>query len=225
MKTILSLSLALVALSSAHAQVFRSEVGHRGNRDHRDATLLHTPGQGHHGTRHSPQVHVNVGYGSGNFGYYRGSGYGYGGYRDFGYNTYSPRRGYGYWPSYSYYGGYGADYPYYTTNGYYGTTSGAANGLLLGALAGGIIGHNSGSLGHNGWRGAAWGAGVGWLLGSVADANRSAMVYRQSPVVLQQPVQVQAPPAAAAPTQPVTIINNYYNSATPMSGANSLFGR
>lgn len=216
MKTFLSLCLAVAALSSAHAQVVRSDLSRRGDR----TTLLHSPHRGDAGHRHSPHVHVRVGYGAGNPGYYRGHGYGYHGYRDFGYRTY-------YVPSYSYYGGYGADYPYYGTTGYYGGTSGAANGLLLGALAGGIIGHNSGSLGHNGWRGAAWGAGLGWLLGSVADVNRSAAVYRQAPVVAQQAAPVQAQPAAAAvvPAQPQTIINNYYYNTTPMSGANTLFGR
>ncbi len=170
-------------------------------------------------------MHVAVGYGAGNFGYYRGTGYGYGGYRDFGYTTYAPRHGYGYWPSYSYYGGYGADYPYHNTNAYYGSASGATNGLLLGALAGGIIGHNSGSLGHNGWRGAAWGAGLGWVLGSVADANRRQVAYERAPVVIQSAPPVAAPTAVAAPAQPVTIINNYYNNSTPMTGANGLFGR
>ena len=47
----------------------------------------------------------------------------------------------------------------------------AANGAILGGIAGAIIGHNSGSLHHNGWQGAAIGAGVGALLGSAADAN------------------------------------------------------
>lgn len=140
-------------------------------------------------------------------------------------------------PAYSYYDGYGTAYPYY---GSYGATSssGAANGLLLGALAGGVIGHNSGTLHHNGWRGAAWGAGVGWLLGSIADANRRPVTYATTPAVVQNTATMSAASpvvasgssvsaaAANAPAQPVTIINNYYgNSATPMSGANALFGR
>ena len=48
----------------------------------------------------------------------------------------------------------------------------AANGALLGGIAGAVIGHNSGSLSHNGWQGAAIGAGVGALLGAAAD-NRA----------------------------------------------------
>lgn len=136
---------------------------------------------------------------------------------------------YPYYPVYGYYGGYGVDYPYYGSAGYYGSNSAASSGFWLGALAGGIIGNNSGSFGHNGLRGAAWGAGAGWLLGTIADANRRPVTYQQAPVVVSQPSQVGtvvAQPAAQAPApQQVTIINNYYNSASPMSGANNLFGR
>ena len=129
----------------------------------------------------------------------------------------------------AYYGGGG----YYGSGGYYGGGyyggSAAADGLFLGALAGGIIGHNSGSLGHNGWRGAAWGAGLGWVLGSVADANRRAVIWERPPVYVEsaRPVVVQAPaqPAQAAAPQQVTIINNYYGNAAPMGQANTLFGR
>ena len=35
----------------------------------------------------------------------------------------------------------------------------AANGALIGGIAGAVIGHNSGSLSHNGWQGAA----KGWV--------------------------------------------------------------
>ena len=131
-------------------------------------------------------------------------------------------------PRYGYYSGYGYGYPYYGSYGYYGSGSAAANGLLLGALAGGIIGHNSGDFRHNGWRGAAWGAGAGWLLGSVIDANRRPGVYGSpAPVVVQQaaPVAQVAAPAVQAQPQQVTIINNYYGNATPMSGVNGMFGR
>jgi uncharacterized protein YcfJ len=120
------------------------------------------------------------------------------------------------------YGGYGG--------------SAARDGLVFGALAGGIIGHNSGSFRHNGWRGAAWGAGAGWLLGSIVDSNRYyggysyGYDYPRRSVVVERPVYVQesAPQPAAAPAaapQQVTIINNYYGNATPMSQANGLFGR
>jgi hypothetical protein len=158
--------------------------------------------------------------------------YGYGVYRSHGYGhhwDYWPRIGFStIWaPSYGYpyYRGYGDGYPYYDTVGYHGGGSAATSGLLLGALAGGIIGHNSGEFRHNGWRGAAWGAGLGWLLGSVADAHRRPAAYPTAPVVMPQPqVMPAAQPAAPAPQQ-VTIINNYYNSGSPMSAANGLFGR
>jgi hypothetical protein len=117
--------------------------------------------------------------------------------------------------------GYGfADYDYYSNI----RPSYAASGLWLGALAGAVIGHNSGDLRHNGWRGAAWGAGLGWLLGSIADANRPAIASTPAVVTTPRPTTATAQPPA--PAQPVTIINNYYGTAaTPMSGANALFGR
>jgi len=120
--------------------------------------------------------------------------------------------------------------------------SAARDGLIWGGIAGGLIGHNSGSFRHNGWRGAAWGAGAGWLLGSVIDANRGyygygGYDYPRRPVIWERPVYVESAPAqvvqqapvqqaqpAAAPQQ-ITIINNYYGNAAPMSQANSLFGR
>jgi hypothetical protein len=175
--------------------------------------------------RNEPAVRVGFGVG------YRG-GYGYYGPRHSGY-YYGPRYGYGYYgygrdyytPTYSYYDGYGYGYPNYSDYGYYSGGSAAGSGLLLGALAGGTIGNNSGDFRHNGLRGAAWGAGAGLLLGSIIDANRRPVVASAPVVVQQAPAvqgQVQAAPAQA---QPVTIINNYYNSSTPMSSANSLFGR
>ena len=119
--------------------------------------------------------------------------------------------------------------------------SAARDGLVLGAVAGGIIGHNSGSFRHNGWRGAAWGAGAGWILGSVIDYNRSyygyGYDYPRRPVIWERPVYVESAPATVvqqAPAQPVqpaapqqvTIINNYYGTnPAPMTQANSLFGR
>jgi len=113
--------------------------------------------------------------------------------------------------------------------GYY-RGSAAADGFFLGGLAGGMIGHTSGSFRHNGWRGAAWGAGAGWLLGSIADANRRVVIWERPPVYVEQaqPVVVPAPPQPAQPAaqpQQITIINNYYGNAAPMSQANGLFGR
>ena len=49
------------------------------------------------------------------------------------------------------------------------------NGAVLGGIAGAVIGNNSRSLGHNAWRGAAYGAGAGLLPdGAVAQAVSSA---------------------------------------------------
>lgn len=118
---------------------------------------------------------------------------------------------------------------------YYGAVgydrgSAAADGFFLGGLAGGMIGHSSGRFRHNGWHGAAWGAGAGWLLGSIADANRRVVIWERPPVYVEQaqPVVVQAPAQPAQPAaqpQQITIINNYYGNAAPMSQANGLFGR
>ena len=204
MKIALSLTLVLALSASAGAQVFRPAVGHASGP----------------GVRTTVEQRVH-GYDRGHGSIYVSRGYDYGrSYRGYGYG------GYYYAPSFGYYPGYGDDYPYYGNSGYYGSGSAASNGLLLGALAGGIIGNNSGEFRHNGWRGAAWGAGLGWLLGSVADANRRAVTYQRAPVVVPQAsVAVPAQPAAQPAPQPITIINNYYNTPSPMSGANGLFGR
>jgi hypothetical protein len=125
----------------------------------------------------------------------------------------------------------------YSYGGGYYRGGAAHDGLWLGALAGGIIGHNSGgNWRHNGWRGAAWGAGAGWLLGSIIDSNRyyyggydNGYDYgypRAVAMAQPQPVVVQsAPTQAAAAPQQITIINNYYGNAAPMASANAMFGR
>ena len=202
MKTALSLGLALLALAPAEAQVFRP---HAANRGPVVSLGIGYSAHGDHGAyRHA---HHRPGYAGRSYygGYYRGA--------------------YGYVPVYGYYDGYGAGYPCYGSydDGPYGGSAAGA-GLLLGALAGGIIGHNSGDFHHNGWRGAAWGAGAGWFLGTLADANRRAVAYPQPVVVSPAPVVATQPVAAQPPAQPVTIINNYYH-ASPMSAANGLFGR
>lgn len=56
----------------------------------------------------------------------------------------------------------------------------AVNGAILGGIAGGIIGHNSGDLRHNGWKGAAIGSAAGLLIGQAvgdARADRDAAIY------------------------------------------------
>src|SRR4026208_1641236 len=120
MKTALYLLVALLVVTPSQAEVFRSRV--------RSVAGDHV--RHHHSS-------FSVGYYSGYRPGYLGYGYG----RGFGSYVYrSPR--FGYYPGYDY--GY---YPYanygYDGSGYYGSGNGAANGLLLGALAGGIIGNNS----------------------------------------------------------------------------------
>lgn len=204
MKTaFLLLGLAMVALAPAQAQVFRPHsFGYRSG--------WHGPS---HGWRYGggPRWSVSLGF---------GPGYYYSGYRapvyysDYGYYDY----GYDYTPAYTY------AQPSYT-----------ASGTWLGAIAGAIIGNNSGSLGHNAWRGAAYGAGLGYIFGAVADNNAARARAAAAAQAATVPVVTVAPaPAATATTvapaagsqQPITIINNYYNGATPpMSQANGLFGR
>jgi hypothetical protein len=242
MKTFFALCLALLAVSAAEAQIFRpqpvngSVVGRREHRnDSRGGDYIYRSPQGRAGNDHGGGYR-NFGYGSGHYGhgsFNHSRSYGRHGHSHGGFGYHGGRYGYSYYPriryipSYGDYGGYGYGYPYYDSYGYYGSTSAATNGLLLGALAGGIIGHNSGDLRHSAWRGSAWGAGLGWVLGSVVDANRRSVAYAPAPVVVQQApvVQSQAQPAAAAQPQQVTIINNYYNSSTPMGAANGMFGR
>jgi outer membrane lipoprotein SlyB len=70
----------------------------------------------------------------------------------------------------------------------------SVGGVVLGGIAGAIIGNNSGSLHHNAWQGAAIGAGAGLLFGSALGEARyqnawatnqvpapGAYVYRDSP--------------------------------------------
>ncbi len=214
MKTLLSLGCALLALTSARAQIFGpaalngailggvlgAVVGHN------SGSLSHNGWQG---------AAIGAGVGA-LFGAAADANAGYSGY----YN-HAPAA----------YGGY------VYRDGYRGSY--ASDGLWLGALAGGIVGHNhGGDWRHNGWRGAAWGAGAGWLLGSILDANAGYYGYGSGfnssygygyprGVVLPQtqPVVMQATPAAAPAPQQVTIINNYYGNAAPMAQANALFGR
>jgi hypothetical protein len=168
--------------------------------------------------RRGPEVTFNVWPG------YTGYGYANGFYGGYGYAN-ADYGGYGY----GYYDGYGAGYPYYGSyGGYDGYGSNAASGLWLGALAGAIIGNNSGSLGHNAWRGAAWGAGAGWLLGTIADVNRRAIVSRAQPqVVALPPVQQGSGPApvVVVPQSAGVMTNVSPPAASPMREANALFGR
>jgi hypothetical protein len=170
--------------------------------------------------------------------------------RDYAYRTghrvspswYYPRASYVYrtWPRYGYGAGYGYGYgrPYYGSyyygSSYYGDRSYgygygtgrsnyAANGLFWGALTGAIIGNNSGSLGHNAWRGAGYGAAAGLLIGAIAENNARDREATAPVDYISSPAQstvsaAPAPSVAPAPAVPAA-------PSTPMSSANSLFGR
>ncbi len=111
-------------------------------------------------------------------------------------------------PSYYYSSG-----PSYAPQTYYSTPESArpsytATTTLLGGVAGAIIGHNNG---RHTWQGAAIGAGSGYLFGRLTEPSRTARPVSGAP---------------ASQPQQITIINNYYGGATtPMSNANSMFGR
>lgn len=169
------------------------------------------------------------------------------GYWHVGYRPYTPSYTYGYysprytvWPS-SYYGYYGYpsyayayptysyptySYPSYSYDtGYYGSGDSALSGALVGAGIGAIIGNNTGS--GNGARGALWGALAGAVLGSTRDAAAYRPYRRIVPARAYATETVAAQPVQQQQQQPqqVTIINNYYGNSSPMSSANSLFGR
>ncbi len=110
-----------------------------------------------------------------------------------------------------------------------GRPSYTRTGVLLGGIAGAMIGHNDG---RHGWEGAAYGVGAGYLLGSIADrraaqAEAEARSYEAGRIAAANSAAVNPTPAPAAAPQQVTINNYYYGStpAAPMAGANSLFGR
>lgn len=110
---------------------------------------------------------------------------------------------------------------YADTNYGYTRPNYAGSGLLLGGLAGGIIGHNN----HNQTgRGILIGAASGWLLGSIADQvarEREAAAVQTAvvPTVTEPAAPQQDPAPPAAPP----VVNN--SPPSQMSSANSLFGR
>jgi hypothetical protein len=96
----------------------------------------------------------------------------------------------------------------------------AVSGALLGGLAGGIIGHNN----HNQTgRGILIGAASGLILGSIAEhAARDREMAAERTVYIAAPAE-QAPAAPEPQTQAAPSATP--TPATPMSSANSLFGR
>lgn len=126
-------------------------------------------------------------------------------------------------PSYYYSTGPSYAPPVYQATPAYAQPSRTATTTLLGGVAGALIGHNNG---RHTWEGAAIGAGAGYLLGRLTEPSRASRPVSAgyAPYAYyRQPVMVT--PQAAQPQQ-ITIINNYYGAgATPMSTANSMFGR
>jgi len=228
MKTTVSLCFALAVLTTTHAQIFRPEAA---NGAVLGAIAGAVIGNNSGSLNHNPWQGAAIGAGAGlllgqlvgqshyvdtwdgtqaGFGAGYGNRYGHGRARA---GAYIYRE-----PQVVYARSYGYDDGYARTD-YRGA------GVFWGGLLGAIIGHNSGDLRHNGWRGAAIGAGAGLLLGSIAENNarqREAVIATAVPAT----PAVQAAPTAAP--QNVTIINNnYYNTPapSPMAPANGLFGR
>ncbi|MES2695303.1 MAG: YMGG-like glycine zipper-containing protein [Verrucomicrobiota bacterium] len=200
MKTTLSLCIALLAAASTHAQVFRPEAA-RGAilGGIAGGVIGHNSGSGNgwRGAAIGSAAGLLIGQAVGDARADRG-------YRDGGYVYRSS-------PSVSV--GIGVGYGH----GYHGR------------------GHHGHGHYHGGYRGYNR---VGWGISYAPSYSYYRgysdwdypYVYRPAPVVVQQaqPQIVQAPAAPApvqqAAPQQVTIINNYYNSS-PMTSANSLFGR
>lgn len=143
--------------------------------------------------------------------------------------TYVYREAPGYYgqPVYrSYAGGYYDDADYDT--GYAARPDYRGSGLVLGALAGAIIGNNSGDLRHNAWRGAAYGAGLGYVLGSIAEHNARQREAAAALPTASVPVQtVTTAPATSQPAASSVEATPVTAPAKPssMSSANELFGR
>lgn len=147
--------------------------------------------------------------------------------------------GYSYGPVGWYSGGWGWDDGWYASSyeapvpvwgvsAPVGSASYAANGALLGGIAGAIIGHQDGHAG----RGALIGTGAGLLLGAIADSTQ-----RRSEAVppYQAPPRVYAPaPVSVVPPGPAPAEADYSapalqpqatRPASRMAEANALFGR
>ena len=201
MKALPLVLAACLAAGSATAQVYRPDVGRRDRPSPApaDRGIVRGPGPVlvHRVPPPSPRFH---------WGYPR---------------DYAANRRWAYYPAYGVEYGIRYPAPVVVYPAPVSAPSGpAATGFWLGALAGGILGHNSGDLGHNAWRGAALGAGAGLLLGSVVEASRTAPVsYREIPPPAP-PVTGFQPPAAV----PVRVVRPA-GEISPLAEANVLFGR
>ncbi len=120
-------------------------------------------------------------------------------------------------PSYSY---YTYAYPDWDTRPNY-----AASGAVLGALAGAVIGHNSGDLGHSPWRGAALGSVLGLGAGALAEKRARAREREEAQTALEvaAPVQPRAVPEDVTPSQKER--PRVAEKPSRMAEANRLFGR
>jgi hypothetical protein len=194
------LALAAAAQTPAFAQSFHPGNAHG---DHGGSSNYYGHGEHHHS--HS-SIHVGLGF-------YPSPYY----YAPYSYPVY----GYGYPYAYPYPAAY-----YYSAP----VSSRAATGMAIGSIAGAAIGSNSSGLHHDAWAGAAIGAASGWLLGSIADSRAAARENERAAETASTaplPTTTTSPTPAPAQTAPQTVIinNNYYGNASPMSSANSLFGR
>lgn len=217
MKTTLSFCLALVAFAPAHAQVFRSEAVNGailggiagGIIGHNSGDLRHN---GWKGAAIGSAAGLLIGQAIGDSRAHREyarTGYPHGGYV---YRSApSVHVGIGY--SRGYHGGY--------RHGWHGGHFGH-------------YGHHRGWGHRDYWHlsyrpSFGYYRGYGWGYPHVGYRDYADYVYAvpSAPVIVQQPQPVvqAAPVQQTQAPQQVTIINNYYNSSTPMSSANGLFGR
>jgi hypothetical protein len=96
-----------------------------------------------------------------------------------------------------------------------------ARGLALGAIAGAVIGNNSGDLGHNAWRGATLGAAVGGILGSAAADEHARRTQVPAPVAPPRPASRGDDPLGPVLLGGITgaIIGNNSGNHNPWRGA------
>ncbi len=120
-------------------------------------------------------------------------------------------------PSYSY---YDYAYPNWDTRPNY-----VASGAVLGALAGAVIGNNSGDLGYSSWRGAALGSVVGLAAGAVAEKRAREREEEAAATAPTVTVSTQAPSAPEDEAKDERARMRSLEKPSRMAEANRLFGR
>jgi uncharacterized protein YcfJ len=157
--------------------------------------------------------------------------YGHGGFRLHAGHRHGWRnRGYYYGPSYVYLDrnvyGYDSGYAGYG-DWSYGRPSYAGTGMWLGALAGAVIGNNSGDLRNNSWRGAAYGAAAGYVIGSIAENKARRQEAAEAEAVVTPGSEQEQPvtPAQTKSTSSESVTSSNSRPSSSMSSANRLFGR